>query len=257
MTTPNSLLDRLDAIGGSLEKTGHALALIGLGSVGLELERLDAYSDLDFFAVVEDGFKTHYIEDLGWLSAVASLAYTFRNTPDGYKLLFADGIFCEFAVFERGELDAIPFAPGRVVWKQPWVDPAIGTPKAAGKAPPALDAAFQLGEALTNLYVGLGRYARGEKLSAARFIQQYAVDHLVELAPLLESENPTQQDPFTRERRFEQRFPGLARELPRFVQGYERSRESALALLEFFEQHFDVNPALAAEIRRLATEQEV
>jgi hypothetical protein len=47
------LLYRLDEIGKSLEKSGHALALIGLGSVGLELERLDQYSDLDFFVIVQ------------------------------------------------------------------------------------------------------------------------------------------------------------------------------------------------------------
>jgi len=255
MTTPKSLLDRLDAIGRSLEKSGHALALIGLGSVGIELDRLDAYSDLDFFAVVADGFKARYINNLDWLSTICPLAYTFRNTPDGYKLLFADGIFCEFAVFELAELKAIPFATGRLVWKQPEVDATIGTPAASSKPAPPPDNDFQLGEALTNLYVGLGRYARGEKLSAARFIQQYAVDHILELAPSIAAESLAQKDPYSRERRFEQRFPGLARELPRFVQGYKRSRESALAILEFLEKHFDVNPALAGEIRRLAAKQ--
>jgi lincosamide nucleotidyltransferase len=52
-----SLLKRLNEIGHSLEKSGHALALIGLGSVGLELDRLDSYSDLDFFVIVENGHK--------------------------------------------------------------------------------------------------------------------------------------------------------------------------------------------------------
>ncbi len=39
-----------------------------------------------------------------------------------------------------------------------------------------------LGEALTNLYVGLQRELRGERLSAMRFIQGYALDRLVALA---------------------------------------------------------------------------
>ena len=56
-----SLLTRLDEIGHSLEKSGHALALLGLGSVGLELDRIDAYSDLDFFVIVEQGYKLTYI----------------------------------------------------------------------------------------------------------------------------------------------------------------------------------------------------
>lgn len=53
MPASQALLNRLDAIGHSLEKSGHALALIGLGSAGVETERLDSYSDLDFFAIVE------------------------------------------------------------------------------------------------------------------------------------------------------------------------------------------------------------
>jgi len=256
MVTPQTLLARLDEIGKSLEESGHALALIGLGSVGLEQERLDAHSDLDFFAIVEKGHKQHYIDDLGWLNTIEPLAYTFRNTVDGYKALFAGGIFCEFAVFEPDELDHIPFAPGRVVWKHPGVDPAIATPKTAGQPAAARDPAWQLGEALTNLYVGLERYARGEKLSAQRFIQVYAIDHVLELAALIEAEGAAKKDPYSQERRFEQRFPGVAEHLPRFAQGYARSRPSALAILDFLEQHFDVNPALAQAIRRLAQELE-
>lgn len=44
---PAALLARLDEIGRSLIQSGHAIALIGLGSVGEELHRLDEYSDLD------------------------------------------------------------------------------------------------------------------------------------------------------------------------------------------------------------------
>ena len=40
---PKSLLYQLDEIGRSLEQSGHALALIGLGSTGLELDRLDFF----------------------------------------------------------------------------------------------------------------------------------------------------------------------------------------------------------------------
>ena len=39
---PDQLLQRLEAIAHSIAGTGRGLALIGLGSVGAELERLDA-----------------------------------------------------------------------------------------------------------------------------------------------------------------------------------------------------------------------
>jgi hypothetical protein len=250
MQKTQQLIARLDAIGHSLAQTAQALALIGLGSVGLELDRLDDFSDLDFFVIVEAGAKAGFMADLGWLSSVRPIVYQFRNTVDGYKLLFDDDVFCEFAILEPHELANIAFAPGRVVWKQPYVDDQIGVPKKPSHRA-TNDLEWHLGEALTNLYIGLGRYQRGEKLSAARFIQHYAVDRVVELTSLIEAEHPAYADPFTPERRYEQRFPQTAQHLGTFVQGYERSRESALAILAFLEQHFDVNPHIAQRIREL------
>jgi hypothetical protein len=249
---PQHLLNRLDEIGRSLAASGHALALIGLGSVGVELDRLDAYSDLDFFAIVEPGYKRAYLADLDWLVGVAPVAYAFLNTEDGYKLLYADGVFCEFAVFEPDELRRIPFAAGRVVWKAVDVpdDLLAPAPAAAGERSPR-PLAWLVGEALTNLYVGLGRERRGEQLSAMRFIQGYALDRLLELAGRIEEPQPGLADPFSPERRFEQRYPHTAQLLPAWAQGYHRNRESALAILAYLEEHFEVNAAMAEEIRKL------
>lgn len=248
---PQSLVKRLDEIGGSLAQSGGALALIGLGSVGEELHRLDEYSDLDFFAIVETGYKRHYIENLEWLSRLAPIAYHFLNSPDGYKLLFSDGIFCEFAVFEPQELAEIPFAPGRTVWKRDDAPENLHRPAkelipAAGRG-----VEFLVGEAITNLYVGMGRDKRGEKLSAMRFIQGYAVDRLLELSEHIEPAQDVTRDIFANERRFEARHPSIARELPSWMQGYTRNRESALAILSFLERHFKVNEAMADAIREL------
>ena len=251
---PAALLARLDAIGRALASSGHALALLGLGSVGLELARLDAYSDLDFFAVVEPGHKSRYIDNLDWMAAAASIVYAFRNTSDGYKLLYADDIFCEFAVFEPHELAHIPFAAGRIVWQRPEFDARAATPVRTASPPAESSVEWLVGEAITNLYVGLCRYHRGEKLSAARFIQQYAVDRVLDLASRIEAAQPGHADPFTPERRFEQRYPTTAAALPMLVQGYDRSPASALAVLAWLEAHFPVNAAMAALVRRLARE---
>jgi hypothetical protein len=246
---PSLLRKRLVDIGRSLEGSGHALALIGLGSAGLELERLDAYSDLDFFVIVEPGHKRTYLDELQWLSRLCPIAYGFANTKDGYKILFADGVFCEFAVFEPEELRAVPSAPGRVVWRAPHAPANVGQPGMAPVPPPRRDPDWLLGEALTNLWVGLARDRRGERLSALRFIQGYAVERVLELADSVEAAQGAPQDVFAVERRFEQRHPGIAREAASWLQGYERNRESALAILDFLEQHFEVNRAMAQAIR--------
>ena len=109
------LLDRLDAIGHSLRDTGHALALIGLGSCGPDTDRLDRWSDLDFFAIVETGSKARYLDRLDWLAAAHPVALHFQNTVDGRKALMSDGVFCEFAVLPRVELGSFSRClPGRL-----------------------------------------------------------------------------------------------------------------------------------------------
>ncbi len=246
------LLARLEQIGVSLEQSQKAVALIGLGSVGLELERLDEFSDLDFFVIVKDGQKQGFFEDLSWLTNLAAVAYVFQNTADGFKLLFEDDVFCEFAIFEIHELSNIPFAAGRIVWKADDSQDEIPMPS-QGSKPPAHsnNLEFVLGECLTNLYIGAKRFARGEKLSAARFVQQYAVDRVLELNQQIEKAQNDFADPFSRERRIEQRYPILNQVLPLFVQGYERTPESALAILVWLETRFKINQAIAKAIRKV------
>jgi lincosamide nucleotidyltransferase len=244
------LLRRLDEIVSSLARTDGALALLGLGSAGLETDRLDEYSDLDFFVVVNAGRKPAFIESLQWLERVRPIAYVYRNTVDGCKALFDDGVFCEFAVFEPLELSWIPFAPGRVVWKREGFEESVCVP-ARTTAAAAHSVEWLLGEALTGLYTGLCRLRRGETLAAARAIQGGVVGNVMELAQIVEAPSAVGRDPFAEERRFERRFPGLAAELASFMQGYGRNRESALAILAFLERRFEVNPAIAAAIRAL------
>lgn len=254
---PALLLQRLDAIGRSLDASGHALALVALGSVGRETQRLDAWSDLDFFAIVEPGHKARYIDRLDWLAAAHPLAWHFRNTRDGHKALMADGVFCEFAVFEPAELESIPFAPGRIAWKREGVDDALAVPRRPLPDAALPDETWIVGEALSNLLVGLQRWHRGEKLAAMRMVQSHALDRLIELDALRQRQRGTAvpgADPFSRERRIEQRQPDVAAELPALAPGYEHTPEAALAMLEALQRRgAALHPAVADRIRWLAT----
>lgn len=252
MPSTQLLLQRLNEIGKSLERKGGALALLGVGSVGAEIERLDEYSDLDFFVIVKPGEKDRYINQLDWLEETHPLAYSFRNTVDGCKILFEDGIYGEYAVFEEWELANIAYTGGRVVWKDS-MSGDIGNANTSNPIPSlrvdSLD--FPMNEALTNLYVGLGRYARGERLSAMRFIQGYAIDRILSVLHLLEQEVDYYPDPFGNERRLEKRFPRFAKIIGDMMQGYDRVPESALCILNYLEEVYPVNRRLSDEIRRL------
>lgn len=249
--TPQDLINRLDAIGKTLSQTTSALALFGLGSVGKELDRLDKYSDLDFFVIARNGHRTEFLEDLSWLSASSPIAYAFRNTSDGYKVLYADGIFCEFAVFDEQGFDKAVFSPGRWIWKAADAPERMGTPVLKNRPQPQQTQEWLLGEALTNLYIGLLRDHRGEKLSAMRFIQGYAVDRLLDLAEQIEAPAGGAPDAFAPERRFETRFPEISRQLHLLLQGYDRNRESASALLDLLDASFELHPVIKEAVRTL------
>lgn len=246
------LLTRLDEIAQSVADSDGGLGLLALGSVGDERERLDDYSDLDFFVIVEPVYKEPFIQDLRWLSRIAPIAYAFQNTADGCKVLYEDGIFCEYAVFTPEELVSAAYTGGLWVWQRDDFDGGDGggggRPLSPTNPP---DTQYLIGEALTNLYVGLGRYNRGEKLSAMRFIQSYAVDRVIELASLLEEQQPGLQDLFALERRVEQRLPALAVTLPTFAPGYEQSLSAAKAILQFLDDNFNINQKMKLEILKL------
>ena len=245
------LHQRLQQIGDVLRTDPHGLGLLGLGSSGKELDRMDMYSDLDFFALVADGSKQYFMEDLSWLGGIQPIAYCFRNSPDGYKLLFADGVFCEFAIFEQAELSQIPFEEGLFIWRDPALAKQLASPyNSAHRFSDDVD--YLLGELLTNLYVGLCRYRRGEKLSAMRFIQVYALDRLVNLLDLqLPPMQLARRDSFCIDRRAEQRHPHHTALFEKCLLSSDKLPEVAATLLAFADQHYSVNSALKQQIEAL------
>ncbi|MEO7754334.1 MAG: hypothetical protein ABIS35_13060 [Terracoccus sp.] len=248
-TVPERLLQLLDRLGAVLAARGDAIALLGLGSVGRDLHRLDEHSDADFFVVVDEGAETAYLGDIDWLEATAPVAWSFVNSPHGRKALFEDGLFAEYAVFTLTELAGASYPPARAIWCRG--DAPVGLEEPAVPLPVAPSLEEQVGEAVTNLYVGLHRDLRGERLTATRFIQGYAVDRVVTVLGLLGLGDGGQQDPFVVERGVERRFPASVLPLGDLVLGYEGNGRAALALLDVLERHVAVHPAMASAVREL------
>src|SRR5262249_42565281 len=174
------------------------------GSVGLDLEGLDDHSDMDFFVIVDDGAKQGYLDSIDWLEALCPIEFSFENSVDGRKVLFADGLFAEYAVFTVDELRAGSFPTGRLVWARDDAPAGLESGRLPGPSPYDYPS-YHVDEAVTNLYVGLHRDARGERLAATRLIQQHAVDRLL---TYLELTTPglARQDAFAIERGTERRF---------------------------------------------------
>ncbi len=245
------LLRRLDDLAAHLATRPDALALLGVGSAGVEHERLDEHSDLDFFVVVEDAAKSRYLASVDWLEGAGRVDYSFVNSPDGRKALLEGGVFVEYAVFTVGELAQVPFTGGRVVWQRADVTEVI-----AREGPPlprpALDTVdFHLNEALTNLYVGLHRELRGERLSAARFIQSHAVDRVLALLRLTGPPDAPARDPFDPARRVETVYPPDVLPLAAMVPGYLHNTAAARAVLGWLAGRFDIDPVMQRAVREL------
>ncbi|KDN58336.1 hypothetical protein DI14_08470 [Exiguobacterium sp. AB2] len=236
----NDLLERMEEIGRAVAEYDGTLMLLALGSIGLETDRLDEYSDLDFFLIVEDGQKGRFIDNLDWLE-VAPLAYQFQNTKDGHKVMYADGIYAEFAVFDLPEMPSIAYTPGRIVWQRDEALEAFATPKIVT---PATDVSHCYEEALTNLYVGLLRERRGERLAGFELIQVAAVTNVLKA-------NGEASDPFNPTRRVEVQHPEMIVFLEQAVLGYGRSVEAAEAILAYIAERHPVNATLKQEIERL------
>ena len=169
---PEALMAFLDRLGAELERRGDAVALLGLGSVGRDLHRLDEHSDADFFVVVDDEVtRDRYIADIDWLEAAQPVVWSFENSPVGRKALLEDDLFAEYAVFSVTDLAAAGYPPGRLHWQRADAPAGLETPTVPLPGSPNLDE--QVGEAITNLYVGLHRDLRGERLTATRFIQGF------------------------------------------------------------------------------------
>lgn len=247
------LIERIEAIGHHLSMMDGVLALIGLGSIGDERFRLDRYSDLDFFVVVEEELKKTLIDDLSWLSYIHPLVYAFRNTVDGYIILFADHIYGEFAVFSRHEIDHVTQAKGRMIFKHPeYLNDDLEHQKGHIPKLKKDSVEFAANEALTNIYVGLLRYHRGERLSAHHLVEVHALNQIVSILHLTEDENTdVATDLFSLDRRLEERHPAFARLLPELLSGYARFDRSAKAMLEYLKTIYPINQYMCLECEAL------
>ena len=246
-------LTRLDDLARALTPDDAVLAVLGLGSAGLEHNRFDDHSDIDFWLVVSDGpAKQRYLDDPGWLAGLGGrLAYSFVNDPNGRKALLADGLFLEYAVFTPQELRRLAFTGARVVWQRPGIP--LGLDDHAAPSPPtSIDTVdFHVNEALTNLFVGLHRELRAERLTAFRFIQVYAVDRVLALLRLDAKRQWVQPDPFEATRRVEASFEDVP--LPAMAAGYDHNRAAARATLDWLTQCYDTDPAIVEAVRDLLT----
>jgi hypothetical protein len=193
------------------------LGLVALGSMSGDPPLPDDGSDHDFFVVTRPGAQERFRSRLDWLPNPDHVVLSFRETAHGVKALYRSAHLLEFAVFDPDELQVARVNRYRVLLDRADVTArmwAVREESARASAADRPDDGWLMGQLLTSLVVGAGRFRRGERLSAHQMVKVAALGHLVRLlarhVPAARPEGRDDLDPF---RRFEAAWPGMGREL--------------------------------------------
>lgn len=218
-----------------LEADERVLGLVALGSMAGRDYAPDAFSDHDFFVITRPGAQEPFRRDTGWVPRAEGLALWMRETAHGVKALFESGHLLEFAVFSLEELSLARVNRYRVLLDRGGVEEALAAVARSTAGQGAPDDGWLLGQFLTQLLVGAGRHARGERLSGHSRVKEDALRHLVRLlARHVPSEHSALLDELDPVRRFERVFPGLGQELNEALG--RQTPQAALLLLDVAER---------------------
>lgn len=212
--TPDEYQKFTQRLTANLEADERVLGLVALGSMAARDYQPDRWSDHDFFVVVPPGAQDTFRSDLGWLPDAGQVALAFRETAHGLKVIYRSGHLLEFAVFEPDELHLAGANRYRTLLDRADIEARMRAVVARTDEASQVDDVALLGQVLTHLLVGVGRFSRGERLSAAEYVKNYALGYLLRLihrhvpaeqGALLDNLNPT--------RRFERVYPTLGAEI--------------------------------------------
>ncbi len=217
----------------ALEENPLVIGLVALGSMADLDYHPDQWSDHDCFVICETGAQEEFRTDLSWLPDNDQIAFWFRETEHGLKVIYDNGHLLEFAVFDLLEMELAKVDRYRVLIDQGHVKRtleriAARTVLEADNS--VADDRLLFGKFLTNLIVGVGRYRRGEILSGEEHTKTYALNHLLTLiTKYVPSPNGNLLDRLAPSRRFEFVYPELGEELDRIL--YMAAPEAAAHMI--------------------------
>jgi hypothetical protein len=192
----------------------------------------DEWSDHDFLLISRSGEQEGLRRDLRWLPAHERIAFSFRETAHGLKVLYDDGHMIEFAVFDLDEIALAGVNRYRVLLDRGGVAEACAARRDRPRAEHDDDHLF--GMVVSSALVATGRGRRGEMLSAA-FLVTWALTYLTRLlARVVPSESASILDNLDSLRRFERAYPAIGEELAAAVR--LAPPEGAVRLLEVLER---------------------
>lgn len=188
------------------------IGLVAVGSMAQQDYQPDRWSDHDFFVICKQGKQNGLKQSLSWLPNNHQIAYSLHDSQHGMKVLFANYHLVEFAVFDREELKLAKANRYRVLVDKGDVMAQMAAIAAdtAAFAERSFNPEQAMGHFLGNLWVGYGRYQRGEHLSAHEFVKTHALVNLIKLIQVaVPSDDKGVLDNLNPLRRFERAYPQI------------------------------------------------
>jgi hypothetical protein len=201
------------------EKCRNTPSVIGLVLVGsvADTARVDQWSDHDFFVITETGAQESLRQDLSWLPNFENIAFSFRETAHGLKVVYRTGGVLEFAIFDTEELRICAVNHNRLAFGTPEVAEALKTASDRTAIIPIGDSLRDFRLFLSLLVIGVGRARRGELLTAGEGIRSYALGALLKVFSREFPEDP-RLDKLDAFRRFEFVHPELGAKIAQTLQ---------------------------------------
>ncbi|MCB2222856.1 MAG: aminoglycoside 6-adenylyltransferase [Actinobacteria bacterium] len=207
-------LDYLERLVADLGEDPRVRGVLAFGSTAATTHEPDRWSDHDLGLVVEQGSEEAFRTDPSWLPDHGRLLLWMREDRRSVKGVFDDGHQVEAAVIPPEDLARVPLGAVRVLLDKGGVAAALRQPGRPDPADARRPESHLVGQFVTALLVGLGRYARGEVLSGEQFVKVHAAGHLLALLPAVAPpEDPEAPDPADPWRRVERAYPEIAAEV--------------------------------------------
>ncbi len=236
-----------EALRTNLERDERVIGLLAVGSMAATHHQPDQWSDHDFAVIVTSDAEL-FRTDLHWLPEQDQIVLAFRETDHGLKVVYRSGHLLEFAIFDPEELNFMRINTCRILIDRSNMAQRVEDLRAITTVQGQQsyhDDEHQIGQFLTNLLVGTGRYARGEHLSGHWLVKVGALHHL---AKLIGHNLPPQRDVLDNldpVRRFEFAYPAIGADLNLIL--LLPVPEAACAMLDLVEGLFADLPAYPAE----------
>ncbi|MDP1720916.1 MAG: hypothetical protein Q8L08_07985 [Candidatus Nanopelagicaceae bacterium] len=209
--TLSRFLDYSKALTNACKSHSEIIGLVLVGSTA-ETERVDAWSDHDFFVITPSGAQESLRTDLSWLPNSQSIAFSFRETEHGLKVVYDSGAVLEFAIFDCAELQSCMVNHNRLAYGDDEVAQALEIAKSREITENPTDNLRDFRLFLSVLIIGVGRARRGESLTAGENIRSTAVNAFLKVLTR-QLEQDSRLDKFDARRRFELVHPEIGSQI--------------------------------------------